>query len=431
MKKVLIIWSFWTSDLLLDGQPIDGTIFREKTKEIVENYSIYKERISFPILETFKQKIYESKDTYYIRWIFTDQPYSTDTVYLSELIEKKYHRPNKNSIVEDGITLSEARLFQNILNVLNDRLGTSDYRKYDEIYVVPTWWTKGIVAGLFMCAIDKLPTGKTCFFYGEEQGDKTTRFISQDKISILAQQRFVNNLLENLDFDSVITFIETNNLIKECDAEYWFAKYMHNRLNLDYNWCDKICEEHSLPHWTREPRNMIEEKIDGIIYTLKKGRLVEFFGRIYNFSESITSEKIKELYHIDSAPIYWNILQFIQEDPNLKTYLDNYHMKDNSLLQRNPEIHYSIDATKFMNLYVKKALIEYKLDQKDLFLKMLNNIEKLNQYRNKTVIAHENEPINMNIIYEKYGSKSIIEDFMKLLESCTGKTQLWIENCLK
>ena len=49
---------------------------------------------------------------------------------------------------------------------------------------------------------------------------------------------------------------------------------------------------------------MIEEKIDGIIYTLKKGRLVEFFGRIYNFSESITSEKIKELYHIDSAPIY-------------------------------------------------------------------------------------------------------------------------------
>ncbi|MBQ7075004.1 hypothetical protein IJM86_08445 [bacterium] len=124
-------------------------------------------------------------------------------------------------------------------------------------------------------------------------------------------------------------------------------------------------------------------------------------------------------------------MQFIQEDPNLKTYLDNYHMKDNSLLQRNPEIHYSIDATKFMNLYVKKALIEYKLDQKDLFLKMLNNIEKLNQYRNKTVIAHENEPINMNIIYEKYGSKSIIEDFMKLLESCTGKTQLWIENCLK
>ncbi|MBQ7075002.1 hypothetical protein IJM86_08435 [bacterium] len=52
---------------MLDGQPIDGTIFREKTKEIVENYSIYKERISFPILETFKQKIYESKDTYYIR----------------------------------------------------------------------------------------------------------------------------------------------------------------------------------------------------------------------------------------------------------------------------------------------------------------------------------------------------------------------------
>jgi len=132
-------------------------------------------------------------------------------------------------------------------------------------------------------------------WYGEQQPNNKTYFIKQNSIKITQQTKFVARLLQERLYDGVIRYIEEEEELEPiCHQEYHFAQYMNARLNADYDKARKISTDNALPAWTRhchpesESFSSLEEKINGIIYTWRMGRYVEFLGRIYNFSDSMS-----------------------------------------------------------------------------------------------------------------------------------------------
>ncbi len=435
-KKILVIRSFWTSDIRLDGNLIknekneEGKIissFRSKTEEICQNFDAFKERISFPILDSFLEKKIQREESVILKGIFTDQEggHEGDTKFLFEILQKYYDK--KIQFARSHIILTEPRLLQNNLETISENFSKANEDVFDKIYVCPTWWTKGIVSALFLASLEQLKMSKVSFYYGEEQEDKTTRFIKQDGIKSTSQKQFVATLLDHQDFDSLISYVEYNDLELFCEKEYRFAKYIVSRLNADYETCKNISDEHSLPSWTRKEIDSIEEKINGILYTRKKGRYVEFLGRIYNFTDAVIDFKVKELYGFskDKKLLVKDTLTLLDTNEGLKEFLNNKQGINTKPLRWNCEEDTCLNPDDFMNKYVAQALVEFKVWKDSQLFQILNRLTVLNNYRNQTVIAHWNEDITKEKICDKY-VRDLEEDFMFLLNSLCWKSDLWI-----
>ena len=438
-KKILVIRSFWTSDIKLDWELIKTekneewkiiSSFRSKTEKICQNFDAFKERISFPILDSFLEERIWKNAKVFLAWIFTNQEvgHEQDTIFLQDILKLYNQEKNRNlAFVPQQMILSEPRNLQNNLDIIAGFLKKLDENIVDDIFICPTWWTKGIVSALYLASLEQLNMKKISFFYGEEQRDNTTSFIKQDGIKSSSQKQFLATLLDHQDFDSLISYVEYNDLELFCEKEYRFAKYMISRLNCDYTTCKTISLDHALKERTRitSTLNTIEEKINGILYTRKKGRYVEFLGRVFNFTDCIVKDKVKELYKFEGEndPKLKDIWSFLDNNPWLEDFLNQRKVNWNNLSWNYEKD--GLNPDEYMNKYVLHALVAFKRWMDSKCFKIIDNLTILNNYRNWTVIAHWNKDITKQIICDKYVG-DIEEDFMFLLNSLCWKSDLWI-----
>ncbi|MBS8121720.1 hypothetical protein [Candidatus Vampirococcus lugosii] len=440
-EKVLLIWSFGTSDIYLDGKLIRDN-FLSKTKDIAKNFDTYynEKRINMSILENFVNEFYNNKEII-IKGIFTDQNgFEQDTIYLQTILMKYIQKGSISSKIKSArehIILDEARRFDIIKNKLDSYLKNIPTNIFEEIMINNTSGTKGLSSALLFSSLLNFELGKLSFYYGE-QIDKDTLFMKQSNIIYFVHKQNIDNFLENKDFESCISYLQNNNLISSFKKEFDYSKYMFARINADYDKCKEIYKKGNLDSKfaiTKNTVNKIQEMINGIIFTFDKKRFIEFLGRIYNFTDVGLRFFINKFFETDFESIKYKDLQdFVQKYPDLEKFLNNYKVRFNnkaSFLNWNiKNSDHMIKEIGFINTKVMLSLLdfistkngEYK-KYKDFFVRL----EKLNEYRNNTLIAHGMNQVNEKIIFEKYGYDTIKTDFIDLLENIVGKNKLWIE----
>lgn len=440
-EKKLLIWSFGTSDLYLDGNTIRDS-FRSTTKEISENFEQYYSewRIQMPMIETFVAQYYDETEIV-IKWIFTDQNwFEQDTVYLKDVFVqfiKKWKISNKLSSAREHIILSEARRFDIIKTELDSFFEKILNDIFKEIMVNYTSGTKWLSSALLFSSFTKLDSSKLSFYYWE-QIDKETIFLKQSNIVSFIHQQNIDKFLENKDFESCIWYIYNNNIRSNFEKEMDYCEYMFARLNADYNKCEDIYKKWNLSSKfaiTKNTVNKIQEMINWIIFTFDKKRYIEFLGRIYSFTDVGLRFFINNFFETDYESIkYKDLQEFVNKYPDLKDYLNSYavffNWKKSNLNWDVENIDHRVTWVWFINTKVMLALLDFismknweHKKYKDFFVRL----EKLNEYRNNTLIAHGTNQVNQEIIFDKYWYDTIREDFIDILENVVWKNKLWIE----
>ena len=446
MEK-LIIWSFGTSDLKLDGKLIvqndefqkdefmkDSRInFYKITEKINDDFEQYKNRISFDMLESFlENKVNDEKVI--VKWIFTDQKwFFQDTKCLKEILKKYLKLKKIARYAREHIILSDARRPEEIKKTIDNELLKLNLKQdeFENIFIVPTWWTKWMVSWLVLSVLSNLDLLKIKIFYGEEHNNKTV-WIEQDDIVYSQYKYTIKSLRKHEDYKAIIDFIKGYNLQDKFNKEYAIARYFYARLNADYETAEEIYIKNKLDsklYISWEDKNLLEEAINGILYTWRTWKYIEFLWRVYNFTDIATNYIIKKYYNIDDNIKYSKLKNLSLEDKNLEKFLNNYKISlDNKLksLQWDNEVYDYLKS--YVNTKVLIAIVDYistKEKKYKRYITFFNKINDLNEYRNKTIIWHGISPVSKQIIEKKY-NWNIEEDFQNFFEDVFDKKQLWI-----
>jgi len=179
----ILIWSFWTSDLYLNWKIINTREenFLEKTKEILDNYKKYENSISFPMFKQFDEQFLNwNYEEIIVKWIFTDQNYKTDTIYIKDIFYrwlKKYENSKRLKYARNHIILADANKFGNVSDNINLQLKEQIQINIKNVLVNITWWTKWIVAWLILSTLSYFDLEKLSFFYGERLNSNSSETI--------------------------------------------------------------------------------------------------------------------------------------------------------------------------------------------------------------------------------------------------------------
>ena len=433
-KLKLIIWSFWTSDLKIDWDLIREDFYNE-TKNIAENFEEYKDKISFDMIESFLKENTIESDVI-IKWIFTDQyGYKQDTIFLKDIFIK-YLKYNKIArFAQNHIILNEARRIEEVKKTIDKEIWNLKQDDFEKIFIVPTWWTKWMVAWFILSALSNLDLNKLFIYYGEEQYDwNKTIWLKQDDVVYSQYSYNIKKLKEHENYKAIIDIIEDNNLQDKFKEEYNIARYFYTRLNADYETAEKIYKDEKLHSWlyiSSDTKDILEESINWILYTWRTWRYIEFLWRVYNFTENATRYIINKYFDLNDSLTYEKLTEIANENENLRKFLYNYKFLNNDKyisLEWNYE-NSKLRKDSYINSKVGIALVEYISKEKKeykKFVDMFNKIEKLNQYRNTTLIWHGIKPVSKEIIEQKY-NWDIEKDFKDFFNTLFWNKKLWID----
>ncbi len=430
----LVIWSFWTSDLKLDNEHIREN-FLEQTKKIDENFDEYKNRISFDMLESFIKQNLPNEENIVIKWIFTDQNgFFQDTIYLKDIFYKyikiKYNKNIKPA--REHVILDEPRRIEKVKQTIDNELKKINQDMFEKIYIIPTWWTKWMTAWFTLSAISCLELDKIDILYGEEHDWKTI-WIEQDDIIFSQYLYIIEKLEKHEDYKAILDFIDEYDLKEQLQDKYNIAKYFYTRLNADYETAEHIFIKNKLNsqlYISKDTKNILEESINGIIYTWRTWRYIEFLGRVYNFTDIATAYIIKNYYNLDDNLKYSKLKELSLEDEKLENFLNNYKVYIEDKVKN---LQWDNEKQEYLNWYINTkiaiALIEYISQTKKEYKKYVDfflKIEDLNQYRNHTIIGHWIKPVSKEIIEQKY-NWNIQEDFKQFFDYIFENKKLWID----
>lgn len=419
----LLIWSFGTSDIKYNGGFLRNN-FLEETKDIADYIDSKIANVSFPMLDQF---ILDWHDFDKFVWIYTMQEplHNQDTQYLINII-KRY--PKLSNIKKWQILLSKVQRPDDVVWVLNNFF--SSYSSDDEIFINITWGTKGMVLWITLAAINKFPINRIKFYYWEYSANMTN-FIEQ-KSSIQWQHLLnINNLSKVKDYYWIFSYIENNWINNEYSREYAISRYLYHRLNANYEWARNIFVQNALDAKFAINLNnisIIEESLNWIIYCYETWRYLEFLWRVYNFTNNVLNYLLKQYLNIDKDLTYWDLYKLIETDFDFKSYLDSLTVRiGESEVKLNWEC---LSNTAFLNIHVLWAMIKYYSTKNDMlknYILIVDKIQRLNQYRNSTLIWHNIESVSKEKIIEKYWSEYIAKDFRNIFNELFPNKQLWID----
>ncbi len=442
--SIMLICTLGVRDLLLDNEQI--RLPREKGKEILDDFTNYYSRLSYPIIQPaleyiFNDKKHERIDRVVL--VVTDQNEKNtkpahrakDTIefarILQRVIEKHY---GQKKIAQ--INLVKITQNPNFIDEMYIFFGkTLDFNKALKMENLETCYVEqagGIpsanMALLFQC-INKFEEKCSPVYVSEKTGHaipiKFTEAILHDKrkalLLELADKFYYALLCDHLDSNK-----ENEKLI------FILSQYAQHRLCFDTSTAISIAKQ-GVGEFLSKDRNMFEDfivdlekigqkdhvsLISELYYNMtvkySQKEFVDFLGRIYRFKEAVLRYLFEDNTGVSTdidgktgkPTVFFN---FIEENTELRDFVTSEKTPQGS----------QINLSSF-GIPLLKACLKYFANKKSdtsyqEIYEILQKFDILITLRNKSIVGHGFEGVSEEIVRSKYNG-DILDDLKLIID---------------
>ncbi len=401
----------WNYDWIDDKWFIKKDVFKQKTKEILENFDEWKNKLQVNILDILPL---EKFDKIYLVWTNQGTNEQQDTIYAARIIQKLlgynidvleytsnptdrkavlyyykkviWERINKNDklylFVSGGVpAMKEAMVWAAlsedidvvILEAINWKLVEN---KVEEIYLKEIY-KKSLK--LFISNYD--------WFWAEKLIEKNQRLFG-DKIDFLYKLKYTNARF-NFDFS--------------------VANFLVDKMNLSLNEEDvfqKVEIEDDL--------KCIKELLDNIEITYKKWEYTMLLGKVFRLQEAIYRYIFEKNTGISTKKDEkWDFAEFVN-------YIENNVDLKNFLVSNN--VNYDQPNTfvlaKILSYFIEKKILE---DDDRILFQIAASVDKLKDLRNLSIMAHWWQWVSKKDL----DNKKLLEKISKIKEIFNKKENIF------
>jgi hypothetical protein len=458
--KTCFISNTGNRDITLEGLlPVTSREqnFRNITKDVLNNLSEYRNNLSLPIIEKIISLILlQEKQIDKVVLFKSDQQDErfnhSDTIYaadiITEILKIKFPQKNIDGINFQPVPQSKKNIekvsiqyspndFDSMMSFYSEifRNKTAFFNDIDKIYISVVSGTQAMNMALILNSLEYFGN-KVNFLYTSEL-DKKAHLLNLNEIILSKTKRKeFKALIKKYQYFSAQLILndlfleEKNSVIITALTEY-----AYNRLIFNFELAGKVLHE-AITKTTGRNKTLLlefqnqvcdlklEEKLKELIYNaqikLINGEYADFLGRIFNFCENIGKlilEKrlnftINENDSVSSE--IWKKYPFLQVKLNEK-----YKGEFDPRRQLNRDY-----CLKILEIFNEKE--DYCFDVE---IAIINEISKLAQLRNHSIIAHKFKGISRQDLEAEYGAdvNTIFEnDLIKLYKlACNTENELF------
>lgn len=462
---VYLLYTVGNRDLLVEGNPLPSTEQRQKGEQILNDFDSQKDKLSAPQLQATIDYILQQQPKIDELHLFvTDQPkqlgaqYYSDTCFIGDVLRKylcfRFPTHLLASIKVRRIQNINVAQYDEVYQWFSQNLNLPQAED-NLFYLCPTAGIPAITQGLLLCG--------------------TRRFQSRCQVLYLPieermpiEVQFPNLFLLDLHKESLKHFLKNyhyaaaSKLLKEMSPLNWkmptiswieavIESTMH-RLHFDFTTARRLLEDQAIPFTSGEVRvalisirnqlgslikaaeraekefdqqailDLLEELFYNAEITFLNGQYIDFLGRLFRFQEA-TCRYLVELYlklPTDALNKRKIFIQGVEQNPNLVQYL-----KQSNIDYR------TMDIPAFLGVVSYLAQEGFEPSEENLILdkeaitncyELLNRIQKLASWRNKSIIAHSWQGINKEQLLSEYGvnpeeeALAPVEDMKRVLD---------------
>ncbi len=457
--SVYILYTVGNRDLLINGETIPPQEQRRKGEQILKEFDAYQDKISAPQLEaTINYVLQQQPKIDEVHFFVTDQPekfgrdyYLSDTLFIGEVLKKYLHSKfpthKLSKIKVQRIKEINPAQYDEAYKWFSQNL-PKKIDKSDLFYLCPTSGTPAVTLGLLLQGIHHFQTqGHVLYFPMGRSSPHKVQFPSLFLFDL--QKEVIKHFLTNYNYAAAARLLhETSNINRASPDIPWIKATITatvHRLYFDFDTARTILEEQAIPVTTGKVRNelmlmsdqlnqliqytkqetfnqeatlnLLEELYYNTYVTFLAGQYIDFLGRLFRFQEAVCRYLIELHYKLptDALKQKEEFIQGIKQIPSLVEYLKTKKIE-----------YYTMNIPTFL------SLIDF-LTQADLLsteekerianiYKLLNQIQNLVSWRNKTIIAHGWQGINKEQLLTEYGvipeekPQAPIEDMCQILK---------------
>ncbi|MCS6904614.1 MAG: hypothetical protein NZ576_04420 [Bacteroidia bacterium] len=422
-KKVLENSGVPVADRLYTKDKNDNKVFRarEGGKYILEHWQRCKKEIITPIFTPVANYLKNKGITNLQAVIFiaTDQLpevgerfYDADSLYFAQILKKLLEEKSfpviaENiyiELVKEDVAYLDAMypFWLKRFNTKQSPLYTLHKKNY-HVFLCTQGGIDAINTALLLNCLNKIGKNLTTLSVSARTEDCSEQHFNLQYLRDREKIR-LEELLKNYNY-SAIKYLEIPNRIK------YIAAYAEHRFNFDFEAAraelQKITEP-ELRKWRDNQviylrdveSNSAQNKIIELTYVseilYEKEHFLDCTLRLTRIAEELGEEELKRIFGFDVS----NENTFLKEleeyiskkDNKLRDFLENYYIKKLRLNYSRP------------NKLVYRALLEYfsqNCEKTQKALVVYQNLFPLNELRNKSIGAHDFDPISLKHIYSK------------------------------
>ena len=442
--RVVYLANVGTRDVLLDGQPIKSP--RQDGERLWHDYDQVRERLSTPILEPGLRRAVEGAGRVDRLVLFvSDQPETTpsryrdlDTLYLGEMLRRKLREhpelgPRLGEIVVERIAGNPAD-YGTTVPFYNRVLPALVPDDVVAVYVAPVGGADASNVGLWLAALRHFGS-RVQMLYVMPDGRVEDLPAGRLLLADFARHR-AHALLEHRDYAGLADVLEGTPEWGNTWLPH-LLRALNRRLHFDFQGAaealkaaqerargeararlDRLCEE--MAAWLAPPRparadddaatwetwldyqrRALAELYWNLCIKIERAEWVDFLGRLFRLEEGLLRLAFEQETrhsterHADGYP---DFARALEADPDLVAFLRERGIRDTDDLTRvtpNRRV-----LAEIVNYWVERGGKGRTLGQ---LRGLLGHISRLNELRNKSIIAHGFQGVEKAEIEERCG----------------------------
>ncbi len=399
--KFFLLANIGSNDVWENNNRIDKDKIRSRGKEILDNLSSYKEKISFPIIQPYLNVFSDKIEKIYL--FVTDQPeerYSNqDTIYFGEIMKK---------IIEEKFQIAvEVKRYCG--NPMNFEQIATFYREIlekigNERVIISI--SGGIPLMNYALLISSLFIFNSPLIYRIDEKSGQIKELDYRSIKKIFVKSSLMEFVQTYNYSGALKVLEENSLFlepKKFETLQLLLKYLIERLHFNFEKAEALKEKilSVNPKINEELLSIHNFTEKGLLYELYSnmaikwfnGEIVDFISRFFRFTEA----NLQFLFNENIGKINWSEnKEKIKEDFN--KILEEKGIKEKvkeELKKARRSFELEIEPSRFTIFFALKRCKVKNLS----FLSFLNTL--VDEYRHKSIAAHGYRGISKEEIDKK------------------------------
>lgn len=385
-----------------------GGGFLENSKTIFEHYEELADKVSFPMVETYLEKLEEKPDL--IVLISTKQePLDSQDCHYVVLFLQQWLEQRKYKVDYYPLECSPVD-FPELVNVFS--MFYDGYRDC-QLYVGNSGGTPDMRAASYSAGFFRNIQFIT--IQARTKQVSMTNFSTQERLVL---KHTVESMLENFDYSGILELPTNSKKIRN------LARYAIARLGLDFELARQmaVCtEESSLQIKNKlSPKELEQEVLRSALIKFKQKSYADYLWRLFTISENLLIPSVENVLEGEveyDPPNHTNWNKLLKKYPDLIIFLNSQKINGRSLEYSEP------------NVYAYESILSH-FKQKGQYTPhpLLGNVKanfaSMRYLRNG--IAHNYKGINENMIKQKLVADSLpgglasLDNFNAMLCEYTG-----------